>query len=72
MSEVTLYSDLAQDQRIGGIGHGLLWKQRAVQRFRGGLVFKAHILCVSLYSRRESNEEEEETEGGRFQHPIFL
>jgi len=31
-----------------------------VQRFRGGLVFKAH---VSLNSRLESNEEEEEVEG---------
>jgi len=32
---------------------------RIVQRFRGGLVFKAHRLCVSLNSRRESNKEEE-------------
>jgi len=30
-----------------------------VQRFRGGLVFKAHRLCVSLNSRLESNKEEE-------------
>jgi len=29
-----------------------------VQRFRGGLVCKAHRLCVSLNSRLESNEEE--------------
>ena len=28
-------------------------------RFRGGLVFKAHRLCVSLNSRLESNKEEE-------------
>ena len=34
---------------------------RNVQRFRGGLVFKAHRLCVSLNSRLESNKEEEET-----------
>ena len=27
-------------------------------RFRGGLVFKAHRLCVSLNSRLESNKEE--------------
>jgi len=33
---------------------------RNVQRFRGELVFKAHTLCVSLNSRLESNEEEEE------------
>jgi len=31
-----------------------------MQRFRGGLVFKAHRLCVSLNSRLESNKEEEE------------
>jgi len=30
-----------------------------VQRFRGGLELKAHGLCVSLKSRRESNEKEE-------------
>ena len=36
-----------------------------VQRFRGGLVFKAHRLCVSLNSRLESNKEEEgEARGG--------
>ena len=29
-----------------------------VQRFRGGLVCKAHRLCVSLNSRLESNIEE--------------
>ena len=29
-------------------------------QFRGGLVFKAHRLCVSLNSRLESNHEEEE------------
>ena len=31
---------------------------RNVQRFPGGLVFKAHRLCVSLNSRLESNKEE--------------
>jgi len=31
-----------------------------VQRFRGGLVFKAHRLYVPLKSRLESNKEEEE------------
>jgi len=35
---------------------------RYVQRFRGGLVFEAHRLCVSLDSRLESNKEEEEGE----------
>ena len=33
---------------------------RNMQRFRGGPVFKAHRLCVSLNSRLESNKEEEE------------
>ena len=31
-----------------------------MQRFRGGLVFKARRLCVSLNSRLESNKEEED------------
>ena len=31
-----------------------------MQRFRGGLVFKAHRLFVSLNSRLESNKEEED------------
>ena len=39
---------------------GLL--HRNVQRFRGGLVFKAHRL-LSLNSRLESNNEEEEARG---------
>ena len=29
-----------------------------MQRFRGGLEFQAHRLCVSLNSRLESNQEE--------------
>jgi len=36
-----------------------------VQRFRGGLVFKAHRLCASLNSRLESNKEEEEASGSK-------
>ena len=36
----------------GGLLH------RNVQLLRGGLVFKAHILCVSLNSRLESNKAE--------------
>jgi len=34
-----------------------------VKRFRGGLVVKAHKLFVSLSSRLESNQEEEEDLG---------
>jgi len=41
-----------------GTGQQLL--RRNEQRFRGGLVFKAHTLCVSLNSRLESNREEVE------------
>jgi len=40
---------------------------RNVQRFRGGLVFKAHRLCVSLNSRLESNKEEEEGSSSRLE-----
>ena len=36
-----------------------------MQRFRGGLVFKAHRVCVSLNSRLESNKEEEKRGGVR-------
>ena len=31
-----------------------------MQQFRGGLVFNARRLCVSLNSRRERNKEDEE------------
>ena len=46
---------------------------RNVQRFRGGLVFKAHRLCVSLNSRLERNEEEKRRlrSGGR-QTPFMV
>jgi len=46
------------DPAIKGHESGVLL-HRNVQRFRGGLVFKDHRLCVSLNSRLESNEEEE-------------
>ena len=36
-------------------------RHRNVQRFQGGHVFKAHRLCLSLNSRRESNKEEEDS-----------
>jgi len=36
-----------------------------VKRFRGGLVFKAHRLCVSLNSRLESKEDEEDLKSRR-------
>jgi len=42
-------------RRVPAAGGGL----RAVGlRLRGGLVFKAHRLCVSLNSRLESNKDE--------------
>ena len=39
---------------------------RNVQRFRGGLVFKAHRLCVSLNSMLASNKDEEGPESRRW------
>ena len=42
---------------------GYVLLHRNVQRFRGGLVFKAHRLWVSLNTRLESNKEEEEEAG---------
>jgi len=62
MSEVPLYSPL--QGYIPGLQGALAAGQRRghinVQRFRGGLVFKAHRLCVSLNSRLASNKGEEE------------
>ena len=37
-----------------------------MQRFRGGLVFQAHRLCVSLNYRLESNQEEDVGVGSGF------
>ena len=39
--------------------------QRDVRRFRGGLLFKALKLCVSINTRLESNKEEKEGPKGR-------
>jgi len=44
--------------------HPTLTHKRCVpnmQRFRGGLVMKAHRLCVALNSRLDSNKEEEDS-----------
>ena len=51
-----------QEIGIGVVGVGVLCQSldRNVQRFPGGLVFKAHKLRASLNSRRESNKEEDE------------
>ena len=46
--------------------HELPQLSRGENRFRGGPVFKAHRLCVSLNSRLKSNKEEEEEKGGGF------
>jgi len=45
---------------VYGFWFGIELLHRNVQRFRGGLVFKAHRLCISLNSRLESSTEEEE------------
>ena len=47
------WREAIQEEEGGHIFH------RNVQRFRGGLVFKAQRLCVSLNSRLESNEGKE-------------
>ena len=47
---------------VDGWGLGFMLQSlgfKVLQRFRGGLVFKAHRLCVKLNSRLESNQEEE-------------
>jgi len=51
MSEVPLYLGIHHRNSEGGGG-------RNVKRFRGGLVFQARRLCVSLNSRLESSKEE--------------
>jgi len=48
----------------------LFLSSNTVARFRGGLVFKSHRLCVSLDSRLESNKEEEEEEVARWASQI--
>jgi len=51
---------------------------RNVQRFRGRLVFTAHIFCAALNSRLESNNKEEKGlgfESGnmlKFQEPCLI
>jgi len=45
--------------RTGGVSSEQLLHIN-VQWFRGGLVFKAHRLCVSLNSRLERNKDEED------------
>jgi len=45
-----------------GVGEIIQLLHINVQRFRGGLVFKVHRLCVSLNSRLESNKEEDAEE----------
>jgi len=52
--------------RLGGTSQEQLLS-RNVQRFRGGLVFKAHRLCALLNSRLASNKEEEE---GHLEEPL--
>ena len=44
-------------------------RRRNVQQFRGGLVFKAHRLSVSLNSRLQNNKGEEECAWGSASRP---
>ena len=55
----------SKGMRLGGC-RNVLW-------FRGGLVFKAHRLCVPLNSRLESNKEEKKrVHGLRFGRDISV
>ena len=54
MSEIPFEVSFERDTPVGT----WRWSQRT--RFRGGLVFKTHGLCVSLNSRLETREEEKE------------
>ena len=56
-SNITEYTTVYKDDTAGGVGN-------YAEAFRGGLVFKAHRLCVSINSRLESNKEEEERREG--------
>jgi len=49
-----------QSKPGGAVHERDLGVHKNAQRIRGGLVFKAHRLCVSLNSRLESHTEEEE------------
>ena len=53
---------ISAPRRAGALSHllGTIVCQMTVQRFRDGLVLKAHRLLVSPTSRLESNKEEEE------------
>ena len=64
MGEVPLYVPYERGLLVEprGVAEGTAFRFlpiAAVLWFRGGLVFKAHRLCVSLNSRLESNNEEE-------------
>ena len=60
----SIWFDSVQLERLGGVG---FWQAalvgRNVQRFRGGLAFKAHRLCVSLNSRLENNKKKQRRSG---------
>ena len=56
--EIRLEIDFGITPRRAWRGLGYSRLRARVQRFRGGLLFKAHSLCVSLNSKLESNKEE--------------
>ena len=60
MAQVLRFNDVRRHSLDGGADINIV----TVQQFRSELVVKAHRLCVSLNSRRESNEEEERSEKG--------
>ena len=62
IERVDLLHAVLHDFSAGSLGFRNQLLYINVQRFRGGLVFKAHRLCVSLNSRLESGNEEEGSE----------
>jgi len=61
--------DESEEEEEACRGAFLVWSEgelhRTVQRFRDGLVFKAHRLCVSLNESERGSERESESERGR-------
>ena len=66
------YEPSSEPLTEGLLGIGRAWPcapetrhllHRNVQRFRGGLVFKAQTLCVSLNSRRKNDTKEKRRKG---------
>jgi len=68
MTYITKFTSIRRSNLAGSAGvAGEQLLHRNLKRFRDGLVFKAHRLCVALNSRLESNKEEGEVQTLRSQ-----